>query len=135
MRVPGVTPNCAVPAGPLTDLHGQPEIIHTPGHTDGECVVLLPDRSAILTGDALVTLDPYTGRRGPRIIAPAATHDSQQALASLDALTTWTPISSSPDTALGGAMASRPRSAPLTPVAYPVFSEINRSQTELLFTL
>jgi glyoxylase-like metal-dependent hydrolase (beta-lactamase superfamily II) len=88
LRVPGVTPDHELPAGPVAELPGQPEIIHTPGHTDGECVVVLPDRSAVLTGDALVTLDPYTGRRGPRIIAPAATHDSQQALASLDPLTT-----------------------------------------------
>jgi len=86
LRVPGVTPDHELPAGPLAELPGQPEIIHTPGHTAGECVVVLPDRSAVLTSDALVTLDPYTGRRGPRIIAPAATHDCQQALASLDAL-------------------------------------------------
>jgi glyoxylase-like metal-dependent hydrolase (beta-lactamase superfamily II) len=31
-------------------------------------------------------LDPYTGRRGPCIVAGAATADSEQALASLGAL-------------------------------------------------
>jgi glyoxylase-like metal-dependent hydrolase (beta-lactamase superfamily II) len=59
------------------------EVLHTPGHTDGECVLHLPGRRALITGDALVTLDPYNGRRGPRIIAPSATHDTDQARASL----------------------------------------------------
>jgi glyoxylase-like metal-dependent hydrolase (beta-lactamase superfamily II) len=31
-------------------------------------------------------LDPYTGRRGPCVVAGAATADSRQALSSLDAL-------------------------------------------------
>jgi len=33
-----------------------------------------------------VTLDPYTARTGPRVVARAATADSERALASLDAL-------------------------------------------------
>lgn len=86
LRVPGLTPDHELLPGPL-DLPGSPVIIHTPGHTDGECVVALPDRSTVLTGDALVTLDPYTGLRGPRIIARAATHDRRTALASLTPLT------------------------------------------------
>ena len=86
LRVPGVVPDRALPIGVIEELPGRPVIIHTPGHTDGEVAVWLPDRSAVLTGDALVTLDPYTGRRGPRIIARAATHDSARALTSLDAL-------------------------------------------------
>jgi glyoxylase-like metal-dependent hydrolase (beta-lactamase superfamily II) len=44
------------------------------------------DRDTVLAGDAIVTLDPYTARRGPRIVARAATADSERALASLDAL-------------------------------------------------
>jgi glyoxylase-like metal-dependent hydrolase (beta-lactamase superfamily II) len=70
------------------DLPGRPQVIATPGHTDGECVFLLADRRILLTGDALVTLDPYTGFRGPRIIARAATHDSRQALQSVASLAT-----------------------------------------------
>jgi len=82
LGVPGVDVDHALVPGPLA-LPGSPEILHTPGHTDGECVVFLPDRRALITGDALVTLDPYNGRRGPRIVAPSATHDTQQARASL----------------------------------------------------
>jgi glyoxylase-like metal-dependent hydrolase (beta-lactamase superfamily II) len=61
-------------------------VIFTPGHTDGECVFLFPDRRLLLTGDALVTLDPYTGFTGPRIVARAGTKDSRQALDSLAGL-------------------------------------------------
>lgn len=69
-----------------TELPGRPHVIETPGHTYGHCALHLPDRDAVLSGDALVTLDPYTGRGGPQIVAGAATADSAQALASLDRL-------------------------------------------------
>jgi glyoxylase-like metal-dependent hydrolase (beta-lactamase superfamily II) len=57
-----------------------------PGHTDGHCALHLAERGVLLAGDAVVTLDPYTGRRGPRLVARAATADSARALASLDRL-------------------------------------------------
>jgi hypothetical protein len=41
----------------------------------------------VIAGDAVVTLDPYTGTRGPRLVARAATADVERNLASLDALT------------------------------------------------
>lgn len=65
---------------------GHPRIIATPGHTFGHISLHLPDRDAVLTGDALVTLDPYTAQTGPRIVAGAATADSELALRSLDAI-------------------------------------------------
>jgi glyoxylase-like metal-dependent hydrolase (beta-lactamase superfamily II) len=40
----------------------------------------------VIAGDAIVTLNPYTGRRGPQIVAGAATADSRRALDSLDEL-------------------------------------------------
>jgi glyoxylase-like metal-dependent hydrolase (beta-lactamase superfamily II) len=86
LRVPGFTPDRELQPGAVLDLPGRPQVIATPGHTDGECVFLLADRRILLTGDALVTLDPYTGFRGPRIIARAATHDSRQALESVASL-------------------------------------------------
>jgi glyoxylase-like metal-dependent hydrolase (beta-lactamase superfamily II) len=46
----------------------------------------LRDRGALFAGDAIVTLDPYTARRGPRLVARAATADSERNLDSLDAL-------------------------------------------------
>ena len=68
------------------DVPGRPTVVFSPGHTYGHCAFHLPDRGALLSGDALVTLNPYTGDEGPRIVAGAATADSRQALASLDRL-------------------------------------------------
>ncbi|HEX2051996.1 MAG TPA: MBL fold metallo-hydrolase [Actinomycetota bacterium] len=65
---------------------GAPRVVPTPGHTDGHCSLHLPERDCVIAGDAVVTLDPYTGRRGPRVVARAATADSRRALESLDAL-------------------------------------------------
>jgi glyoxylase-like metal-dependent hydrolase (beta-lactamase superfamily II) len=71
--------------GPLP-VPGRPEVVFSPGHTSGHCALFLPGRGVLFSGDALVTLDPYTGRTGPRIVAGAATADSRQNLASLSAL-------------------------------------------------
>ena len=77
LRVPGLAADHLVQGRTVLDLPGRPELVPAPGHTDGEHVVHLPDHGAVLTGDALVTLDPYTGRRGPRVVARAATNDPQ----------------------------------------------------------
>jgi glyoxylase-like metal-dependent hydrolase (beta-lactamase superfamily II) len=73
-------------AGGQLDVPGSPRVVFTPGHTLGHCALHLPDRDAVIAGDAIVMLDPYTGARGPRIVAGAATADSERALRSLDAL-------------------------------------------------
>ncbi len=65
---------------------GSPRIIFTPGHTLGHCSLHLPDRDTVIAGDAIVTLDPYTGRTGPRVVARAATADSERALSVLDGI-------------------------------------------------
>ena len=83
LRVPGLEPDHLVEGRTVLDLPGRPELVPAPGHTDGELVVHLPDHGAVLTGDALVTLDIYTGRRGPRVVARGATNDAATALDSL----------------------------------------------------
>jgi glyoxylase-like metal-dependent hydrolase (beta-lactamase superfamily II) len=65
---------------------GAPRVVFTPGHTLGHCALHLPDRDAVIAGDAIVTLDPYTARRGPRLVARAATADVERNLRTLDAL-------------------------------------------------
>lgn len=72
--------------GESIDVPGSPSVVFSPGHTYGHCALHLRDRGAVLTGDALVTLDPYTGERGPRIVAGAATADFDRALDSLAVL-------------------------------------------------
>ncbi|WP_207454511.1 MBL fold metallo-hydrolase [Herbiconiux sp. SYSU D00978] len=66
---------------------GSPIAIHVPGHTDGSVALWFEEQSALLTGDALVTLDPYTAEKGPRTISGAATKNHLDALASLTHLT------------------------------------------------
>jgi glyoxylase-like metal-dependent hydrolase (beta-lactamase superfamily II) len=45
---------------------GSPRVVFTPGHTLGHCALHFPERDAVIAGDAVVTLDPYTARRaGP----------------------------------------------------------------------
>lgn len=68
------------------DVPGSPRVVFTPGHTLGHCSLHLPDRDAVIAGDALVTLNPYTGSRGPQLVARAATADTERALTSLDRL-------------------------------------------------
>jgi glyoxylase-like metal-dependent hydrolase (beta-lactamase superfamily II) len=65
---------------------GRPTVVPTPGHTLGHCALHLPDRETVIAGDSVVTLDPYTARTGPRIVARAATADSARNKATLDAL-------------------------------------------------
>jgi glyoxylase-like metal-dependent hydrolase (beta-lactamase superfamily II) len=62
----------------------RPRGVATPGHTPGHLALHLPDHDAVITGDALVTLDPYTTLTGPRLVAKAALADGAQNLASLD---------------------------------------------------
>jgi len=68
------------------ELPGGAEVIPTPGHTFGHVSLYFPDRDAVIAGDALVTLDPYTGAHGPRLIAGSATADFERNRDSLDAL-------------------------------------------------
>jgi glyoxylase-like metal-dependent hydrolase (beta-lactamase superfamily II) len=72
--------------GGTLPVPGSPRVVFTPGHTMGHCSLHLPDRDAVIAGDALVTLDPYRGTTGPQIVSGAATADSARNLTSLDGL-------------------------------------------------
>jgi glyoxylase-like metal-dependent hydrolase (beta-lactamase superfamily II) len=68
------------------DVPGAPRVLLTPGHTLGHCALHFPDRDAVIAGDAFVTLDPYTAEPGPKLVARAATADSERNLQTLDAI-------------------------------------------------
>lgn len=85
LRVPGVLDSTPLPDG-AAEVPGSPRVLFTPGHTEGHVALHLPERDAVLTGDALVTLDPYTGARGARLVSAAAAADLAQAFESLDVL-------------------------------------------------
>lgn len=84
--VRGVETTRLLDPGTAVPVPGGPRVLLTAGHTHGHCSLHFPDRDAVISGDALVTLDPYTGRSGPRIVAGAATWDSDLALRSLDTI-------------------------------------------------
>ncbi len=71
--------------GETIDVPGRPRAIHAPGHTPGMSAILVESSRALMTGDALVTWNPFTGRLGPQIMPAALNQDSGQALASLSA--------------------------------------------------
>ena len=72
--------------GETLNVPGRPRVVHTPGHTDGSCVILLEERRVLVTGDVLTTKNPLTGRVGPQIAPDGLNQDSDLALRSLDAL-------------------------------------------------
>jgi glyoxylase-like metal-dependent hydrolase (beta-lactamase superfamily II) len=57
---------------------GSPRVVPTPGHTLGHCALYFAERDCVIAGDSVVTLDPYTARRGPRLVSRAATADSER---------------------------------------------------------
>jgi len=85
-RTPPVAAVSDLRGGMALDLPGRPRVIEVPGHTPGSVAFHLPAQGAVLTGDALVTMDGLVGRNGPTIVSAAFTHDTAQALASLKSL-------------------------------------------------
>jgi glyoxylase-like metal-dependent hydrolase (beta-lactamase superfamily II) len=86
LGVRGLPDTTPFETGARLGVPGGPRAVFTPGHTFGHCALHLPDRNTVISGDALVTFDPYTCKTGPHVVAGAATTDSAQALASLSAL-------------------------------------------------
>jgi glyoxylase-like metal-dependent hydrolase (beta-lactamase superfamily II) len=74
--------------GAVLAVPGAPRVVHAPGHTAGSSALLLQSRGVLFTGDALVTHDCYSGKRGPRLLARESNDDNGVALASLDRLAT-----------------------------------------------
>jgi glyoxylase-like metal-dependent hydrolase (beta-lactamase superfamily II) len=72
--------------GDVLPVPGAPRVVHVPGHTAGSSALLLESRGVLFTGDALVTHDCYSGRRGPRLLARVSNDDTEQAVRSLDVL-------------------------------------------------
>ncbi|WP_203135921.1 MBL fold metallo-hydrolase [Microbacterium sp. JZ31] len=86
LRVRGLEGLQAMGIDAALDVPGRPRVVFSPGHTFGHCALHLPERGVLFSGDALVTFDPYTTERGPRVVAAAATADTAEALRSLSRL-------------------------------------------------
>jgi glyoxylase-like metal-dependent hydrolase (beta-lactamase superfamily II) len=72
--------------GEVLDVPGRPRVIHVPGHTSGQCALLLESRRVLFSADALVTYDLLSGRPGPAVAPDFVNVDSSQALQSLTAI-------------------------------------------------
>jgi glyoxylase-like metal-dependent hydrolase (beta-lactamase superfamily II) len=68
--------------GAVLDVPGTPRVIHVPGHTAGSVAFHAPARDAVFVGDAFVTRNVITGRRGPHF-STMFNADHRRAVASL----------------------------------------------------
>lgn len=75
--------------GQQLDVPGRPEVIHTPGHTDGHCVFWLPDRQVLFAGDALQTMDLLRGTVCEPAPERAMNLNDDRAMESVQKLTTF----------------------------------------------
>ena len=69
--------------GDELDVPGRLRVIHTPGHTEGHCVLYAPLEDALFVGDAVNNLDTVTGRPGAHVAPRAANTSTGQAYDSL----------------------------------------------------
>lgn len=65
------------------DVPGRLRAIHTPGHTEGHCVLLALSEDALFIGDAVNNMDIITGTPGGHIAPRPANVSTEQAYASL----------------------------------------------------
>jgi glyoxylase-like metal-dependent hydrolase (beta-lactamase superfamily II) len=72
--------------GEVLDVPGRPRVLNLPGHTAGSAALHLESRGVLLTGDALCTRNPLTGRVGPQIMPSGLNRDTAAALNSLHLL-------------------------------------------------
>lgn len=85
-RYPHVVDLSTFADGDVLDVPGAPRVVHAPGHTAGSSALLIEEREVLFSGDALVTLDTWTGATGPHVFTPPFTEDYPEALRSLDRL-------------------------------------------------
>lgn len=83
LRTPGLGDVRGFSDEPELDVPGRPKTVFTPGHTHGHTAFHFADRGVVIAGDALATIEPYSGRRGAYLVSGAAAVDSSVAVASL----------------------------------------------------
>lgn len=85
--VPGVTSAETFEDGAELDVPGRPQVIHVPGHTEGEVAFFLSDREVLFCGDALATVDFETWQsHEPQLLPDWINADHARARRSLERL-------------------------------------------------
>jgi glyoxylase-like metal-dependent hydrolase (beta-lactamase superfamily II) len=69
--------------GDELDVPGKLRAIHTPGHTEGHCVLYAPLENALFVGDAVNNVDIVTGQPGAQVAPAPANTSTEQAYESL----------------------------------------------------
>jgi glyoxylase-like metal-dependent hydrolase (beta-lactamase superfamily II) len=69
--------------GQSLDVPGRPRVIHTPGHSPGQCAIHFEQRGVLFAGDALCSLNMLTGSRGPQLMPQVFNVSNAAARASL----------------------------------------------------
>ena len=72
--------------GQSLDVPGSPRVIHTPGHSPGQCAIHFEQRGVLFAGDALCSLNMLTGSRGPQLMPHPFNTSDATARASLSKL-------------------------------------------------
>ena len=86
LTTPQVKERATFGDGDVLPVPGKPRVIHLPGHTAGNCAIVLDEPGVVFTGDGLVTMDPYRGVTGPRLMLDGVNENPAQARTSLDRL-------------------------------------------------
>ena len=87
VRPPEMPASLPIAEGQVLDVPGAPHVRHTPGHTDGSCVLEFREHGVVFVGDLLCTVSPVSGRPArPQLQTRASNRDSDTALESLDRL-------------------------------------------------
>jgi len=73
-KQPKVTEVVAFDDGDELDVPGRLRVIHTPGHTEGHCVLYAPSEDALFVGDAINNLDIVSGQPGAHLRASVRQH-------------------------------------------------------------
>jgi glyoxylase-like metal-dependent hydrolase (beta-lactamase superfamily II) len=69
--------------GDELEVPGRPRAIHTPGHTEGHCVLYASSQDALFVGDALNNVDIASGQSGAQVAPHIANTSTSQAYESL----------------------------------------------------
>jgi glyoxylase-like metal-dependent hydrolase (beta-lactamase superfamily II) len=69
--------------GDELDVPGRLRVVHTPGHTEGHCVLYSLSQDALFVGDAINNIHILTGQAGARVAPAAANTSTARAFESL----------------------------------------------------